>query len=359
MVSKNNKKELINRLENKKLHYTIKKLKVGVGSVVIGSSLIFGSQAVLANESLDNNSTLPEQSESSPSIESEKVTAAVGEQILSDESQEIQATETPQAPQATEATEATEATSNETHQDVPTGEDFLTPEALNEVPQVSGENNHSSRSRVTRQAPEISGVSTESRDKAIDDQINLEISDESKPRDNRELIGGEINDRISVELQEGSEKDIYEDVQLEVVVPKTTPNNSTRRLVFNSQALRRQQEILDTVDHFIRRINLGALTKGSKFTIPYTLSVGRPQSEGENVDIDHSIHFKLLNKDKRVISELSKQYTQNKRAVADYFDRLSVSQQYTKLPDGQVKVGAWETSKMKKHRQSAIGMISH
>lgn len=101
MVSKNNKKELINRLENKKLHYTIKKLKVGVGSVVIGSSLIFGSQAVLANESLDNNSTLPEQSESSPSIESEKVTAAVGEQILSDESQEIQATETPQATEAT------------------------------------------------------------------------------------------------------------------------------------------------------------------------------------------------------------------------------------------------------------------
>lgn len=151
MVSKNNKKALINRLENKKLHYTIKKLKVGVGSVVIGSSLIFGSQAVLANESLDNNSTLPEQSESSPSIESEKVTAAVGEQILSDESQEIQATETPQAPQATEAT------SNETHQDVPTGEDFLTPEALNDPPQVSGENNHASRSRVTRQAPEISG----------------------------------------------------------------------------------------------------------------------------------------------------------------------------------------------------------
>lgn len=148
MVSKNNKKELINRLENKKLHYTIKKLKVGVGSVVIGSSLIFGSQTVLANESLDSNSTLPEQSESSPSIESEKVTTAVGEQILSDESQEIQAIEAPQA---------TEATSNETHQDVPTGEDFLTPEALNEPPQVSGENNHSSRSRVTRQAPEISG----------------------------------------------------------------------------------------------------------------------------------------------------------------------------------------------------------
>ena len=112
--------------------------------------------------------------------------------------------------------------------------------------------------------------------------------------------------------------------------------------------MRRQQEILDTVDHFIRRINLGALTKGSKFTIPYTLSVGRPQSEGENVDIDHSIHFKLLNKDKRVISELSKQYTQNKRAVADYFDHLSVSQQYTKLPDGQVKVGSWEISKNKK-----------
>lgn len=154
MVSKNNKKELINRLENKKLHYTIKKLKVGVGSVVIGSSLIFGSQAVLANESLDNNSTLPEQSESSPSIESEKVTAAVGEQILSDESQEIQVSE---ATEAAPTPQATEATSNETHQDVPTGEDFLTPEALNEPPQVSGENNHSSRSRVTRQAPEISG----------------------------------------------------------------------------------------------------------------------------------------------------------------------------------------------------------
>lgn len=149
MVSKNNKKALVNRLENKKLHYTIKKLKVGVGSVVIGSSLIFGSQVVLANENLDSSPTQPDHVESSPSVASETVIEAVGEQVHPSE-EPVQASEGP------------EALVTETSADVPIEEEISTEEkfddaSLNETPQISGENNHSSHSRVTRQAPEISG----------------------------------------------------------------------------------------------------------------------------------------------------------------------------------------------------------
>ena len=89
MLGKNNKKERINRLRNKKIHYTIKKLKVGVGSVVVGASLVFGSEAVLAEE--QSNATIEDTkvettyNKVTPKVDSEKINEAVEASVTSTE----------------------------------------------------------------------------------------------------------------------------------------------------------------------------------------------------------------------------------------------------------------------------------
>lgn len=182
-------------------------------------------------------------------------------------------------------------------------------------------------------------------EKQIDEQILLESRQDGKPSRDRNLIGGSINDRLVIGRQ-GSDGVVHRDVTLEVVVPKATPNDTNRVFSMDTAALG-QQEIKDTVDHFVRRFKLSSVG-ASTYTIPYNVRSGSVSTEENNTDIEHHLRFRLYDKNQRVIAEHVVDYIQNKLPLATEFDRGNIEYRGTTLSNGKISVGDWELYEDKK-----------
>ncbi|CAM2811131.1 G5 domain-containing protein [Dolosigranulum pigrum] len=373
MLGKNNKKERINRLRNKKIHYTIKKLKVGVGSVVVGASLVFGSEAVLAEE--QSNATTEDTkvettyNKVTPKVDSEKINEAVEASVTSTE--QLPTVEEKIAEPASSGAEEpvleTEEPVGETELTQPVGEseksaaseEFETLQESIEDPVTTEKTDLVDRDELKTQPranqsadreydfeeipiinkpePEVDNASIEPEDgnsRDIDREeliksaerdnilkselvqndggLNIRVEQDGPRLEDQDYIDTQINQRVFINYD--GEKQ-YENVILRFKRSKQTYDGYIYDFAVNSGEFSRASSNKRSDSHYYSDYKIGTITPGmNNISIPFSIKArnyrANSLSQGTNSDFKEEFEISLVDNNGETISKLAVTYVQ-------------------------------------------------
>lgn len=373
MLGKNNKKERINRLRNKKIHYTIKKLKVGVGSVVVGASLVFGSEAVLAEEqsnvTTEDTKVETTYNKVTPKVDSEKINEAVEASVTSTE--QLPTVEEKIAEPAISGAEEpvleTEEPVGETELTQPVGEseksaaseEFETLQESIEDPVTTEKTDLVDRDELKTQPranqsadreydfeeipiinkpePEVDNASIEPEDgnsRDIDREeliksaerdnilkselvqndggLNIRVEQDGPRLEDQDYIDTQINQRVFINYD--GEKQ-YENVILRFKRPKQTYDGYIYDFAVNSGEFSRASSNKRSDSHYYSDYKIGTITPGmNNISIPFSIKARNYRenslSQGTNSDFKEEFEISLVDNNGETISKLAVTYVQ-------------------------------------------------